>query len=237
VLTSVTGKQFGPVPLSRALSREQSAVKVLDAAMERDPDLMHRVRERARVWPSYLAAAAAIIVAVAAGAYALQMQGRVDRVEQELTQATARANQAQQDLVSLRRALSDAQVQTQNLRLEAAVFMAPDVNRVDLAGQAPVAPAASARAFWSRSRGVVFAANNLPALPAGKTYQLWFVPGNAAPVSAGLLKPDATGTATVHFVTPPTTPEKIAAMAVTIEPEGGVPAPTGDKYLVGLANF
>jgi hypothetical protein len=26
------------------------------------------------------------------------------------------------------------------------------------------------------------------------------------------------------------------AMAVTIEPDGGVPAPTGDKYLIGLAN-
>jgi hypothetical protein len=25
-------------------------------------------------------------------------------------------------------------------------------------------------------------------------------------------------------------------MAVTLEPEGGVPSPTGDKYLVGLAN-
>jgi hypothetical protein len=25
-------------------------------------------------------------------------------------------------------------------------------------------------------------------------------------------------------------------MAVTLEPEAGVPSPTGDKYLVGLAN-
>lgn len=238
VLTSVTGKQFGirGGVISRAEAQRDQALKALEAATERDPDFMHRVHERARVWPSYLAAAAAIILAIGAGAYALQMQGRVDRVEQELTQARALANQAQQDLVSLRRALSDAQVQTQSLRLEAAVFMAPDVNKVDLAGQ-PVAPGASARAFWSRSRGVVFAANNLPALPAGKTYQLWFVPGNAAPVSAGLITPDATGSATVHFITPPTTPEKIAAMAVTLEPEGGVPAPTGDKYLVGLANF
>ena len=28
---------------------------------------------------------------------------------------------------------------------------------------------------------------------------------------------------------------KPVAMAVTLEPEGGVPAPTGDKYLVGAA--
>jgi anti-sigma-K factor RskA len=113
--------------------------------------------------------------------------------------------------------------------------MAPDMNRVDLAGQ-PVAPGATGRAFWSRSRGVVFAATQLPALPAGKTYQLWFVPANAAPVSAGLITPDPTGSATVHFATPPTTPDRIAALAVTLEPAGGMPAPTGEKYLVGATS-
>jgi hypothetical protein len=36
----------------------------------------------------------------------------------------------------------------------------------------PCRPNASARAFWSRSRGMVFSASNLPPLPAGRTYQL-----------------------------------------------------------------
>jgi anti-sigma-K factor RskA len=122
------------------------------------------------------------------------------------------------------------------MRLQAAVLMAPDMNKVDLAGQ-PVAPAAAARAFWSRSQGVVFAASKLPALPAGKTYQLWLVPASGAPLSAGLIAPDAQGNATIHFPTPQGTPDKVAALAVTLEPEGGVPAPTGDKYLVGLSSF
>jgi hypothetical protein len=34
----------------------------------------------------------------------------------------------------------------------------------------------------------------------------------------------------------PTDIPKPIGMAVTLEPEGGVPSPTGDKYLVGLAN-
>ena len=37
------------------------------------------------------------------------------------------------------------------------------------------------------------------------------------------------------FNTPPDIPKPVA-MAVTLEPEGGVPSPTGDKYLVGVAN-
>jgi anti-sigma-K factor RskA len=105
------------------------------------------------------------------------------------------------------------------------------VARVDLAGQQPVAPKASARAFWSRSRGMVFNASNLPSLPAGKTYQLWVVTSQA-PISAGLLTPDAQGSVSGVFATPPDIPQPVA-MAVTIEPEGGVPSPTGEKFLIG----
>jgi hypothetical protein len=38
------------------------------------------------------------------------------------------------------------------------------------------------------------------------------------------------------FNTPPDIPQPVA-LAVTIEPAGGVPAPTGEKYLVGALNL
>lgn len=231
VLTSVTGKRFAPVAVPPVAG---PGVTTVLAGPPGEPAKLV-LREKSSAFPAWLAAAAAVLVAVGVGAYALQLRNRVDHVEQQLAVAATRATQAEQDLVSLRRTLNDAQIQTQTLRLEAAVFMAPDMNRVDLAGQ-PVAPGATGRAFWSRSRGVVFAASQLPALPAGKTYQLWFVPANAAPVSAGLITPDAQGSATVQFTTPAGTPDRIAALAVTLEPAGGVPAPTGDKYLVGATS-
>ena len=114
-----------------------------------------------------------------------------------------------------------------------AILTAPDLQRIDLAGQ-PAAPRASARAFWSRSRGLVLTGANLPSLPPGRVYQLWFVTAQA-PVSAGLLKPDETGRLTSVLDTPSDIPAP-AALAVTIEPEGGSPGPTGAKYLVGLAH-
>ena len=114
-----------------------------------------------------------------------------------------------------------------------AVMTAPDLTQIDLKGQ-PAAPAASARALLSRSRGLIFTATNLPPLPAGRIYQLWIVTAQA-PVSVGLIRPDASGAA--QFVLPgDETLPKPAAVAVTIEPDGGVPAPTGAKYLVGLAS-
>ena len=111
-----------------------------------------------------------------------------------------------------------------------AVLTAGDLARIELAGQRE-APRASARALWSRSRGMVFTANNLPPLPAGQVYQLWVVTA-VAPISAGLLTPDPSGATTAYFMTPPDIPAP-QAIAVTVERAGGVPAPTGPRYLIG----
>ena len=78
---------------------------------------------------------------------------------------------------------------------------------------------------------MVFTASNLPPLPAGRVYQVWVVTG-PAPVSAGLLNPDASGGGLTFFSTPPDIPPP-TAVAVTLEPAGGVPAPTGQFYLLG----
>jgi len=113
------------------------------------------------------------------------------------------------------------------------VLTAQDLVRVDLQGQ-PVAPGASARAFWSQTRGLIFTAARLPPLPPGRTYQLWIISGQM-PVGAGLLRPAPDGAVQAVFSTPAGLAQA-AAFAVTIEPDGGAPAPTGDKYLVGLVN-
>ena len=175
----------------------------------------------------WLAAAAAVIVAVGLGAYANELRGRVTTLEAALFEASQRATANERLVADARRDAGEA-------RTTLAVLVSPDLARIDLKGQPP-APAASARAFWSRTRGLVFTASNLPQLPQGRVYQLWVVTAQPAPISAGLMKPDDQGSVTAMFSTPPNLPPPVA-MAVTIEPEGGVPAPTGDKYLVGLAN-
>ncbi len=175
---------------------------------------------------SWLPIAASLVLAAGLGAYALQLRARVSTLESELRDATLRASATEGQLAEARRAAFQAQSSV-------AVLGAPDLARIDLAGQ-PAAPRAAARAFWSRSRGLVFTASNLPAPPPGRTYQLWVLTKEPAPMSAGVMKPDANGRVTVMINTPADMPQPVA-MAVTLEPEGGVPSPTGDKYLVGLA--
>ena len=78
---------------------------------------------------------------------------------------------------------------------------------------------------------MVFTVSGLPVAPAGRVYQVWVVTG-PAPVSAGLLDLDQSGAATAFFQTPPDIAAPVA-VAVTLEPAGGVPAPTGEMYLIG----
>jgi anti-sigma-K factor RskA len=174
----------------------------------------------------WMAVAASVALAVALGGYSLQLRGRVTTLESRLRDATLRAEAGERQMADVRRTAADAQSSL-------LVLAAPDLARIDLAGQ-PAAPNATARAFWSRSRGLVFTASNLPPPPPGRAYQLWVLTAQPAPISAGMLTLDANGRVNARFDTPLDLPRPVA-MAVTLEPEGGVPSPTGDKYLVGPA--
>ena len=170
-----------------------------------------------------LATAASVLLAFGFGWFAWQQFSLARTLQGELDAALQRAQLAELEASIARQTMAE----TQQLTL---VLAAPDLFVILLEGE-PVAPEASGRAFWSSSRGLVFTAAGLPALPAGRVYQLWFVPG-AAPVSAGLLTPDGAGRVAVTVEIPVEVGEP-APMAVSIEPEGGVAAPTGDLYLLG----
>jgi len=174
-------------------------------------------------WAVWLPVAAMLLLTVAMGIYAASLATRVEGLEARLNDALAQAAVADRLVADSRRVAGE-------LQSSMAVLAAPDLARIDLAGQ-PAAPAASARALWSRARGMVFTASNLPPLPAGRVYQVWVVAG-PAPISAGLLTPDAGGGGMAFFNTPPDIPAP-RAIAVTIEPAGGLPAPTGAFYLMG----
>jgi len=184
------------------------------AVRERPP------RPMVREW---LPLAAAVILAIGLGLYSWQLQRRVSTLEARVAEAERSVDTAQRATVEAQRAADQAQAAM-------AVLAAPDMVRIDLAGQ-PTAPRATARALWSRNRGMVFTTTNLPLAPRGRVYQVWVVTAGG-PVSAGLLTPDPSGRAAAFF----STPADIApptAIAVTLEPAGGVAAPTGDRYLVG----
>lgn len=92
----------------------------------------------------------------------------------------------------------------------------------------PGAPSA-ARVLAGRE-GFVLLARDVPALPTGRVYQLWFETGQGGPTSGGTFGVNPFGTGTVVRFRP--IPAS-ARVLVTEEPTGGSPAPTAAPLLAG----
>jgi anti-sigma-K factor RskA len=178
---------------------------------------------RAAMFVAWGSVAALLAIAIGLATYATTLRARVADLQSQLERETSRRLIAERALTTTRGTV----VQTQ-AALD--VLLSPDLARIDLASQPP-APSARALALWSRQRGMVFTASNLPQLPAGRTYQVWVVTAHAK-LSAGLITPDPRGAVRDVFSTPPDI-EPPVAVAVTLEPAGGVPQPTGAFYLLG----
>lgn len=172
-----------------------------------------------------LALAASLIIAAAAVFYSYTMRTELSALRASSAASTKEATRLRQELVALRR-------DWVNLTRAMDVLKAPDMLRANLSGQAQ-APNAIGRAFWSEKAGLLFAADGLPALPAGSVYQLWTITGKAA-TSAGIFTPDASGSASVTAIVPAGAPRP-DAFGVTIEPTGGSPTPTMPIVLVGTS--
>lgn len=94
--------------------------------------------------------------------------------------------------------------------------------------------AAVGYAFMQDGR-VIFSATGLPDLPPGRIYQLWLIRRRApAIVSGGLFSAGRQQRAMFEFRDPQLV-SRITALAVTDEPAGGSPLPTGHKFLIGSA--
>jgi anti-sigma-K factor RskA len=112
-----------------------------------------------------------------------------------------------------------------------AVTGAPDSAQITLLQQ-PGGPPGQAHVLYNARMGLGVYSGQIAPPPADKSYQLWLVPASGAPVNAGLVAPSQQSGAVVVRLTPGLTAK---AFAVTMEPLGGRPQPTGPKVLVGAA--
>jgi anti-sigma-K factor RskA len=194
--------------------------RIIDAAdRDRRPAVPAPATRSSLPW--WLAAAASI-AAIVAGSQWWSSRYELAQLRAELATTRDRLATAESLRASAERTAGEA-----SSRL--AILASGDSVAIPLAGQA-ASPNATGRVLWSPTRGVVFVANNLPALPQGRVYQLWAV-ASPAPVGIALVRPGGAGQADAIA----TIPAGVAptAFALTIEPEGGSPAPTGAMYLVG----
>lgn len=175
----------------------------------------------ARTWtrsPALLALAATLVL-VLGGLLTLTL-----RQTQHLEEAL-RGAQDESSRLAARIAETGAQAD-----LAVAILTAADMHRIDLAG-VDSSRDATARGYWSASRGLLIVADRLPSPPPGKVYQVWLIGSSSAgPVSAGLIE---SGRGMLIVPAPRGVTGDTVTIAVTDEPSGGRPAPTGSKHLLG----
>lgn len=121
---------------------------------------------------------------------------------------------------------------TDKLSSEIAALASAGTRTIALSGQ-EIAPTASAKVFLQpeRRRALVFF-NDLPANPGDKSYQLWIIRADQPqPMSAGVFDVNESGKASISIENLPVATE-IKALAVTLEPKGGVAQPTNTQFYV-----
>ena len=190
----------------------KAALMARIAAEERRPSAAGPARRRRPIWPALWAAAlAAGLGAIVVGlSMSASYEKRLDALAREAAGLRETVVREQQVIALLRD---------------------PSTAIVTLAGL-EAAPAARARMLWNGPAGGLLVAAGLPPAPAGKTYQLWAIVGKEPPISAGIFSVDVGGTGSLRVSALPGV-QKVDVFAVTLEPAGGVRAPSGTMYLAG----
>ena len=171
---------------------------------------------RASWIPALIGLAAALLLAVFV-TDDLHLRRQRERLRSRSVQLSERLESVERDLAR------------RDLRVK--VLESDDVKVLMLDGKDPQ-PAARAKVFWSeKAKRGILVAGNLSVLPADKQYELW-VFADSKPVPAGVFDADPAGRAL--FESTDLSAIVVAQnFAVTVEPRGGVPQPTGPIVLVG----
>lgn len=188
-----------------------------DPSSEKDGDEEEEKEVEAFNWAAFSAAAsfALLILSLSLLFYSFNLSSEINDQQAEITELTNELSQKEEIL---------------------AILESQDVDMVLMSGL-EINPDGYGKVIWdSENRRALLQVSNLPATPPDKEYQLWIIRNNE-PVSAGVFAVNNTSNAFFKF-------EEMAdarndstrAFAVTMEPEGGMPQPTGDMYLLGNMN-
>ncbi len=108
-------------------------------------------------------------------------------------------------------------------------IVSPRTRIISMVGEE--APQANAKVLWdTKAQQWAIYIFDLPAPPSDKDYQLWYVTKNAK-ISAAVFRTNEQGRSVLKLTLPPEALVGLAATAVTLEPRGGSPQPTGKFYL------
>lgn len=159
-----------------------------------------------KMWPAYLVAAACLAIAIVSSMANISIANQNRQMKAELSRSTDETKKLAQTLTQTRTTLAD--------------LLGTDAKRYDLSGGQIV----------TRGSRVYIAMRSLPQPPHGKVYQAWTLAKGAKKVAPSYtFVPDANGVAVVAL---PVDARSTAAVAISVEPEGGSKQPTSKPIAI-----
>jgi anti-sigma-K factor RskA len=207
--TTVDTLPYGLPEANPAPELRQRVLEYATGRSDRTPAASTGRPGRRRGWLLSLSgvAAAAVVTAAIGWGQVVSLRGELAQARTDLTQAQTELSQTRTQLARTREDLGTAQ---------AVIATLHGTN-----GQGTVVLTSAGNAVLTVQ---------LPALPPGRTYQLWRMHESRDPLSAGLFTTDQQGYVTFNL---DQQPENGETVAVTVEPDGGSPGPTSDPLIIG----
>jgi anti-sigma-K factor RskA len=170
------------------------------------PNVAEMRAVRPIVWPAYAVAAACFVAALVTGIFNISLNSEVRQNQTQLQQLSTHNAQITRELAYQRGVLAD--------------LVSPDSQHFSVhAGE-----------VVRHGTHLVLAMNALPAPPKGKVYQAWTLRSGASVMSPSVtFLPDRNGVAVVPV---PVNAQHVAAVAISVEPEGGSKQPTSTPAFV-----
>ena len=210
----------------RAEVRDQILVKARSEQPERQPDKtlaqVVAMPGWTRLWTNVLRlAAAAAFVALLVGV--IMLWRRDVKSRQEIAQLSRQVNTQQHELVRDRDVLA-------RQREALALLNSPNAKKMQLTAGQTAQNARGTFVYDQKTGRAILMAEGLPATPADKAYELWFIPKGHSPMAGKMFTIDASGHAMLPEQMPAEAMEN-AVIAITLEPKKGSAVPTGAIYL------
>lgn len=172
-------------------------------------------------WSAFAVAAsfALLVVSLSLIFYSFNLSSEINKKESVITQQQTQITELKNELQQKEEML--------------AILESREVDLVLMSGM-EVNPDGYGKVIWdSEKQQALLQVSNLPAVPQDKDYQLWLIKNNK-PVSAGVFAVNDEGDNFFKIEKMAQADEQAAnAFAITMEPKGGMPQPTGDMYLMG----
>jgi len=201
------------------------SARARDAARSRTADLSTITPATHRNWMPFGISAALGMTALFS-VFALRLLNTIDEQDKKLMSVQNEQQQLQTQLVALKDELTRKEEMLQVLaskRIEITVMEGMKTS-----------PVSYGKIIWDpEKKTAILQVSNLPPVPLDKDYQLWVIK-DKKPISAGVFAVNTTEPNYFKIENlAVTNPKEIGAFAVTLEPKGGMPQPTGEMYIAG----